>query len=128
MKDKKQFILDTLLPYKEDPTTCATYVNERGVTRCSYLTDDGRKCAVGRWMKNGDWQNNRQPIYPMVVYGDYKLKDILMDEAVKIGLSVDEWVMIQKYHDAIAMGNSNINGVVENLEGITSLELSELTI
>lgn len=51
----KEFILNTLLPYKEDPTTCAT--NEKG--GYEYLTKDGKKCATkGR---NG----NFEPMIPL---------------------------------------------------------------
>ena len=55
MKTKKQikaFILKTLLPYKEDNKKCAT-----DGTFCVYLSKkNGNKCAVGLWMKKGEWQ------------------------------------------------------------------------
>ena len=54
-KKLKKFILDTLLPYKKDPSKCAI-LNDK----CVYIMRDGKttkKCALGKWMKKGPWQS-----------------------------------------------------------------------
>lgn len=47
----REFILDTLLPYKLNPELRA-YESPN----CVYLARDGRKCAIGKHMKVGEWQ------------------------------------------------------------------------
>ena len=49
---KKEQILEILLPYKENVENCA--VGSFGT--CLYLTEDGKKCAVGKMLKEGAWQ------------------------------------------------------------------------
>jgi len=49
MKSKRQFVLDTLLPYKEDPSTRGIGVNGS----CVYLNKkNGNKCAFGMHLKD----------------------------------------------------------------------------
>jgi len=52
----KEFILNTLLPYKEDLSLRGVKEGKEGTNNCCYLTDDGKKCAVGKHMKKGPWQ------------------------------------------------------------------------
>tara|TARA_R110000796_G_scaffold207342_1_gene323647 strand:+ start:457 stop:822 length:366 start_codon:yes stop_codon:yes gene_type:complete len=93
MKTQEQFIIDTLLPYKEDPETRAVNENEY----CMYLTDDNRKCAVGQHLKKGEWQRFIGDV--SMVDEEYDIFEILTDEAKEQNLSVEDWGNIQNYHD-----------------------------
>lgn len=123
MKTKRQFILDTLLPYKQDPKTCAFIGG-----KCLYLTKDGRKCAVGKHMKKGEWQKSENSISGLLGDIGLELKDILTKEAVEQGLTLREWNALQAYHDSIGFGDaySDINLSVEHLEKVTGLKFPEL--
>jgi hypothetical protein len=121
MKSQKQFILDTLLPYKNNPATCAI----DGV-KCTYLTEDGRKCAVGKHMKKGKWQNSIKS--PCGLDSSFGLDNILKKRAVEQGFTIFQWSSIQMYHDYVArnMGRSTINHEVKRLEESLGIELTEL--
>lgn len=120
--DKRQFILDTLLPYRRNPNTCAL-----GDGRlCFYLTNDGRKCAVGKHMINGKHQQFCGDVRDLS--DSYDLNMILTEEAKSMNISIDLWVHIQRYHDYIAVGNgaNKLNRVVKDLENLTGLKFPEL--
>tara|TARA_R110000782_G_scaffold233623_1_gene319732 strand:- start:46 stop:411 length:366 start_codon:yes stop_codon:yes gene_type:complete len=93
MKTQEQFIIDTLLPYKENPKTRAVSEHEY----CMYLTDDNRKCAVGQHLIEGEWQYFIGAV--SMVDTEYNISDILTDEAKEQNLSVEDWGNIQIYHD-----------------------------
>ena len=122
--DKKQFILDTLLPYKENPSLCA--VNDKG--KCVYLTKDGRKCAIGKHMKVGAWQKCVGDILDLTE--TYVLDDILKANAVKVGLANTDWYYMQQYHDKLATdkGVDNVNRALRNFEIHLGFKLPELYI
>ena len=120
MKTQKQFILDTLLPYKQDPTTCAID------GACKYLTEDGRKCAVGKHMKKGKWQTKVMGVVDMD--REFGLDKVLKKSALKQGFTVEQWELIQRYHDKCA-NYSHIevmNFRVEKLEESLNITLTEL--
>ena len=121
MKSQKQFILDTLLPYKEDPTTCAIDGD-----KCEYLTKDGRKCAVGKHMKKGKWQTRFMDVRSIdEVFG---LDKVLKKSALKQGFTIEKGTLIQRYHDKCA-GYAHIgvmNFIVEQLEESLNIDLTEL--
>ena len=94
---EKKFILDTLLPYKQDPTTCA----KNGKGGCSYLTIDGRKCAVGKHLVDGEHQNSG--LYAERLFTFYNPDDILTEEAKQQQIPIDVWEKMQSYHDYIAL-------------------------
>ena len=123
MKSQKQFILDTLLPYKEDPTTCAI-----GDAKCMYLTEDGRKCAVGKHMKKGKWQESKFNLSVEAISNCYGLEKVLKKSALKQELTVQQWGYIQSYHDYVAMGRRDtlINNQVKRLEESLNIDLTEL--
>lgn len=119
----KNFILKTLLPYKEDRNNCAS-----DGTFCEYLSSDGQKCAVGRWMKKGSWQDH---------IGDYRglCKSYLPSEfflkpALDMGFDEQEWIFMQNYHDLIALnyGKEWINKAVRKLENKFGIKLTELLV
>jgi hypothetical protein len=99
---KKQFILDTLIPYFEDKSTVA-FDKERGL--CSYLTIEGKKYAVGKHMKEGSWQDFEGDFVNLTdEMPEYSLKEILTKRAFNTGLSIDEWMAVQNVHDSISDG------------------------
>ena len=121
MKSQKQFILDTLLPYKEDPTTCAIDGDS-----CVYLTEDGRKCAVGKHMKKGRWQEVITDV--IGINREFGIEKVLKKSALKQGFTIEQWGHIQRYHDKCA-DYSDIevmNFRVELLEESLNIDLTEL--
>ena len=121
MKSQKQFILDTLLPYKEDPTTCAI-----GDGECLYLTKDGRKCAVGKHMKKGKWQTEFSSVED--IEDEFGLDKVLKKSALKQGFTIEQWTYMQQYHDNAGLGRVKvlINDRVEKLEQSLNIDLTEL--
>lgn len=113
----RQFILDTLLPYKENPELCAFEDGE-----CLYLTEDGRKCAVGKHMKEGDWQKFHGGFSNLLFSCPKEL--FLTEEALSHNLTDQIWSVIQDYHDNLGQFK-NIYGV-EDLEELTGLKFPEL--
>jgi len=114
----KEFILGILLPYFDDPTTCA--VNEDGL--CSYLTEDGRKCAVGKMLKEGSWQTYVGDVTGLVNrYG----KDIFKKDIEVSNLKVLEHM--QGIHDFLASKKYGITKIsIEDLQEATGFEFPEL--
>jgi len=121
MKTKRQFILDTLLPYKQNPETCGYSVGE-----CVYLADNGNMCAVGKHMKEGEWQYSVDSADNLFM--EYEKKEVLTKEAYEQNLSDLEWNKIQNVHDYIANEDdfSLINRRIEQLENETNLKFPEL--
>lgn len=118
----KEFILNTLLPYKEDPSTCA--INEEGA--CLYLTDDGKKCAVGKHLIDGEHQKYKAGVYSLFrVFDEDK---ILTEEAKQQHLPIKVWYIMQRYHDAIVseVPQFEINEIIKALEKETKFEFPEL--
>lgn len=126
----KEFILETLLPYKEDVSLCST---ESGI--CVYLTTDGRKCAVGKHLIDGPAQSYSGNVYSLD--GRYCLNDILTEEAKEQNIPLLVWNSIQCYHDKLSYLYKcksdylqyRINGVneaLDNLEESTNFKFPEL--
>lgn len=123
----KDFVLKTLLPYKEDTSTCA--MNKVG--ECVYLTKDGKKCAIGKWMKEGPWQQSNVDAWNL--FDGYKSIDILKDEAVKMDLNVAQWEALQAYHDGLSFSNhpkykSAMLERVNRIERLFNIKVPELTV
>lgn len=112
----RQFILDTLLPYKQNPKLCAA---EGG--QCLYLTKDGRKCAVGKHMKEGEWQEYLQGFNTLVLR--YDKESILTEEALSHNLTDDIWLAMQEYHDSLLMNDKVYSRRLEELTGLKFPEL-----
>lgn len=124
MKTQKQikaFLLKTLLPYRKDHKNCAV-ANKS----CKYITRDGKKCAVGVWMKKGDWQHEQKIVGEL--FNKYDPKDILLKPARDMDFSVNQWGYIQEYHDTIGFGHTTgqVNSVVDDLEVSFGIKLPEL--
>lgn len=114
----REFILNTLLPYKEDVSKCA-YEN----SFCKYLTNDGRKCAVGKHLIDGDHQRLEGSVGQLVnKYGWYPFTKEAQDQ--KINLTV--WSIMQRYHDSLSQTHRGSNTIVDDLEKSTGFEFPEL--
>lgn len=120
----REFILNTLLPYKEDSSTCA--INQFG--NCMYLDDKGRKCAVGKHMKTGPWQLIENKNIRDLHENDYKLEDMLTNEALDQNIPINIWSGMQNYHDHIANASwvFTKNSTVCHLEEETGFKFPEL--
>jgi len=119
----REFILNTLLPYKEDPSTCGFNPKTQG---CFYKTEDGKKCAVGKHMLEGEWQKCADGAETL--FNDYDKNQFLTKEALEQDLTVEQWDSIQQYHDAVAQKDSkeSINRRVSWLQKETGFEFPEL--
>ena len=119
----REFILNTLLPYKEDPSTCG-FDGEEEV--CLYKTKNGNRCAVGKHMKEGVWL--QQIANASDVFGEFKKENVLTHEALEQNLSNDIWEQMQKYHDSIALNIpvEKVNLGVQGLEELTDFKFPEL--
>lgn len=116
----REFILNTLIGYKEDPSTCA---GDKG--NCLYLTKDGRKCAVGKHMREGPWQKVTFGIAD--IFEDYDSKEFLTKEAYDQNISIILWEVMQSYHDSIFRNDlDGANYYVIRLEHITTFKFPEL--
>lgn len=118
-KQKREFILKTLLPYKKDIRNCAV---SKIAGTCLYLTEDGKKCAVGVHLKKGKWQDFRKGYYSLI---DNFGKNIFKKSALKHELPDEAWDLMQKYHDALAVGYGSKTRL-EQLEKLLGISLPEL--
>jgi hypothetical protein len=121
MKDKRQFILDTLLPFVDGERPTAT---EGIISSCRYLTKDGRKCAVGLHMLEGKWQHEQ--VSAELLFNKYPKEQILTSEALDQNLKYNEWYAMQEVHDIFAQNPDALPGYVGRLEEISGLKFPEL--
>lgn len=120
----KEFLIKSLLPYKENPQLCG-YENGKG---CVYLTKDGRKCAIGQYIKENVDTTDIGDVTEL--FEEYKPFNIMTDEWLKQNVSRQIAINMQLYHDFIA-GDMNythiqINNVVNELENLTGFNLDKL--
>lgn len=120
MKTQQQFIIDTLLPYKQDPTTRA--LDSRGL--CVYLDNQGNKCALGKHLKQGEWQYDEGDV--TYLNDEYNLNSILTDEAKEQNLSIKDWANIQVYHDTMVDNKNESNAALKRLEEDLNIDLKVL--
>jgi hypothetical protein len=121
----KQFILDTLLPYKNDQTLLSLSLSGTG---CSYLNNEGKKCAIGKYMKEGPWQTFSGWAVELFRINDEK--NIMSQEWLDQQIPIKVALNMQQYHDLIALNDSkkSIDNVISNLEQLTGFKFPELYI
>lgn len=131
----KEFILKSLLPYKNNPETCGY-----DGTNCVYITNDGtsfyerlllflrinkiKKCAIGQYMKPGPWQYFKGSASSLFDY--YEENEIMTDEWLSQNISHDVANSMQNYHDTLARNNGIDNYHLQKLERYTGFKLDEL--
>ncbi len=120
--DKRQFILDTLLPFLQDPSTCAMDSNGN----CRYLTEDGRKCALGKHIRPEAYLPEMEGYGALML--DRHGMDILTDEAKQYNFTIDDWYAIQNIHDGLAnrRGTLQMTRRIKELEEKMECEFPEL--
>jgi hypothetical protein len=125
MKTKRQiknFVLKTLLPYKQDPSTCGYDKEEEA---CLYLTKEGKKCAFGKWMKKGPWQHCGADAYSIL--RENTQQKVLLKPALEMDFWPEVWQNIQYYHDCIAKGEkTDALKALDEIEHLLEIELPEL--
>ena len=130
---KEEFIIQTLKPYFLNPSICG--VDVKG--NCLYITPCGKKCAVGRYMVGGPWVETEMNIHQLVDGREgceFTLEQMLTEEANSVGLSVNEWSLIQRTHDSLARIKNDYSDYqytycknrLSNLETEMNINLSEL--
>ena len=120
---KKQFILNTLMPYLLDPEIMGYNKEQKS---CLYLTKDGKKCAVGKHMRPGPWQHHPGSFAAMISGGPCTMEAILTEEAFNANLSVREWTCIQRVHDDIREPRELLIQKVEDLEEVSGEDFGEM--
>lgn len=115
----KEFALQAIAPYYKDPSICG-YEDDR----CVYLTNNGRKCVLGKYLKEPDKFRGRGSA--ISIFYAKTQEDILIPEAVGI-LSTDQWQSLQNIHDNVARNENllNIRSRIDNLGLFTLEELEE---
>jgi len=115
----KEFLLKTLLPYKNNRELCGY----NGLN-CLYLTDDKKKCAIGQYMKEGHWQHTQVGV--SALFEKYTEKEIMSDEWVNQNIPLEVAVAMQGYHDSIAQNNIISKFYIDKLVYHTGFDLKEL--
>lgn len=120
---RKEFILNTLIKYKEDRSKCASL----GKVSCVYLhLKTGNKCAVGEHLIDGEHQHFNGSVDRL--FDKYGF-GILTQEAQEQQIPVNVWMEMQRYHDSIAYYGSKskeLPHIVETLEFKTGFKFPEL--
>lgn len=116
----KEFIIKTLLPYKNDNSLCAYEFGD-----CEYLTKEGKKCAIGKHMKKGMWQSFHGTVIDLFL--NHKENTIMTKKWLKQNIPLNVAHSMQRYHDRTAT-RSNINEIVLDLEIKTGFDLNELKV
>lgn len=120
----REFILNTLLPYKEDRNNCG-FDSKTG--QCFYKSSDGKRCAVGKHLTDGEHLEYGGSVIDLFV--NYDKNIILTKEALDQNIPDDVWNYMQDYHDSIATNRKSIaviNSIVEVLENTTNFKFPEL--
>lgn len=122
----KEFLLKSLLPYKNDPSLCGYNDGD-----CVYLTKDNKTCAIGQHMKPGPWQHKIASA--STLFKSYGEKKIMTKEWLNQSIPHEVADKMQQYHDVIAYSSrfhddrkNIINQHVDSLEKMTGFDLKEL--
>lgn len=116
--NRQQFIIDTLLPYFQDPSTCA-YENGK----CMYMTHAGKKCAVGKHIRPEKYTDKIEQTMLMHILNE----DNLTPEAMEQELTYEQWCAIQAVHDNLATGpNGDVLAAIVECESRCAVSLAEI--
>lgn len=122
----KEFALAQIAPYYKDPSTCG--VDEEN-QQCCYLTEDGRKCVIGKNLLHPEYffQNDNADLSIVDILEEFGEKRVLIPEAIGI-LTIEQWESLQELHDAISgisIDSIDIDGPIIGLGLFTKEELIE---
>jgi hypothetical protein len=102
-----ELLEDTVKYYSEDTRRRAIVKKESGITECWYTTDDGKHCAVGRWLQpnyqNTDWIDNEGCSADDLIngtsaaYDRYEIDELFVEEVRNIPDWF--WMDLQQLHD-----------------------------
>lgn len=122
-EELKQFILDTLLPYKEDPSLCAYYD-----TACMYEAPNGNRCALGKHIVSTDPEVLEFKGGSEMLFACYKPEKILSKQALSFNIDIRGWEVIQHYHDTIGEDGytKRLNSLVDIMESHFGVNLDNL--
>ena len=102
----KEFILNTLIKYKEDRSKCASL----GKVSCVYLhLKTGNKCAVGEHLIDGEHQHFNGSVDRL--FDKYGF-GILTQEAQEKQIPVNVWMEMQQYQQNAVPVKNLPNGAV----------------
>lgn len=98
-------ILETEKFYTENPNKRGIKINTNGFQDgCQYLTDDGRKCAIGRCMITPTTTMNGDPygLWDENLRDNNEISKLIFEDILKPeykGLSIELWKSLQMWHD-----------------------------
>ena len=122
--DKRQFILNTLLPYFKDPSKRAIDVEQK---QCYYRAPNGNKCAIGQHIPDEKYEKGME-MDAITLFEMYP--DCLSKEAESMGFHPELWEAIQSVHDDAFKADGSIGDFalshIDKLEQLTELEFPEL--
>jgi len=102
---KLEILEEVFAEYIENPSLRAivsTLCNDGIIqNKCAYLTQDGRKCAVGKCLIDGSHQNFNGDVSNLVM--KYGLDPILIEKY--IGMEIAFWMDLQDLHDTPSYWN-----------------------
>lgn len=117
MKTKLEIIEETVAFYSKDPSKRAINPANSPDPTCVYLTKDGRKCAVGRYMLHPEMYEGS--IRHLVDYKGFKQENLV--EEVQ-GHDWSFWEELQLLHDSVynwhslgmsAIGEKRVNHLIK---------------
>jgi hypothetical protein len=90
-----EFVLDTLAFYEGHPERLA--LDQKGCS-CLYRTEDGRKCAIGRWLVKYDGAMEWHPVAEVLNRHGREILDLrVRDLPLKLFQAAQDW------HDCLGM-------------------------
>lgn len=124
--DKKQFVLDTLLPFFINPSSCAVVQNDNGDKSCLYRAAGNKRCALGKHIRDDAYNPEMENKGASEVLQMWP--DCLTPEAHAMGFTDWQWAYIQSIHDGLAANGFNpaLTHYIEDLENSLKISLPEL--
>ncbi len=119
LEKQKQFALEQIAPYYNDPRICGMNVD----FDCEYYTKDGRMCVAGKNLIDPEkYRGCAIDIAGLIK--DYT-QEIFKPEVRDI-LTIRQWTLLQRVHDKIASRHSRLDYEESLQKDITNLNLFTL--
>lgn len=122
-EEQRQYILDMLLPYKQDVSICGWDENDKS---CVYFDSRTKNvCVAGKMMKDpSEFSYSDESILNLIK--DYGRENLLNEEALRMNLPDEVIGQMQSYHDLLAKSRFISAMSVIRIEKITGFKLDEL--